>query len=101
MRGSSYYRAEAYHARRLAEMTIQPNVEEVLRRAAEEFQSDLLGLGMRIFGQLGRRPLQQRLSPGTSVRNATRDRGPARHGNKEVHSARKPAKKAHRLRRRR
>ena len=37
MRGSSYYRAEAYHARRLAEMTIQPNVEEVLRRAAEEF----------------------------------------------------------------
>jgi len=74
---------------------------EQARRAAEEFQSDLLGLGMRIFGQLGRRPLQQRLSPGTSVRNATRDRGPARHGNKEVHSARKPAKKANRLRRRR
>jgi hypothetical protein len=37
MRGSSYYRAEADHARRLAEMTIQPNVEEVLRRVAEEF----------------------------------------------------------------
>jgi hypothetical protein len=37
MRGSSYYLAEASHARRLAEMTIQPNVEEVLRRVAEEF----------------------------------------------------------------
>ena len=39
MRGSSYYRAEADHARRLAEMTIQPNVEEVLRRIADEFDS--------------------------------------------------------------
>jgi hypothetical protein len=37
MRGLSYYRAEASHARRLADMTIQPNVEEVLRRVAEEF----------------------------------------------------------------
>jgi hypothetical protein len=37
MHGLSYYRAEASHARRLADMTIQPNVEEVLRRAAEEF----------------------------------------------------------------
>ena len=37
MRRSSYYHAEAEHARRLAEMTIQPNVEEVLRRVAEEF----------------------------------------------------------------
>jgi hypothetical protein len=37
MRGSSYYRTEADHARRLAEMTIQPNVEDVLRRVAEEF----------------------------------------------------------------
>ena len=41
MHGSSYsrYRAEADHARRLAEMTIQPNVEEVLRRIADEFES--------------------------------------------------------------
>jgi hypothetical protein len=37
MRGLSYYRAEAGHARRLADMTIQPNVEEVLRRVAKEF----------------------------------------------------------------
>jgi hypothetical protein len=37
MLGSSHYRAEAAHARRLAEMTIQPNVEEVLRCVAEEF----------------------------------------------------------------
>jgi hypothetical protein len=37
MRGSSYYRAEADHARRLAEMTIQPNVEQVLQRIATEF----------------------------------------------------------------
>jgi len=37
MRPSSYYRAEARHARRLAETTVQPNVEEVLRRVADEF----------------------------------------------------------------
>lgn len=34
---SAYYHAEANHARRLAEATAQPNVEEVLRRVAEEF----------------------------------------------------------------
>ena len=37
MRRPSYYHEEADHARRLAEMTIQPNVEEVLRRVADEF----------------------------------------------------------------
>jgi len=37
MRRSSYYHAEAEHARRLAEVAIQPNVEEALRRVAEEF----------------------------------------------------------------
>ena len=36
MHGSSYYRTEAGHARRLAQRTIQPNVEEVLRRVADE-----------------------------------------------------------------
>jgi len=37
MRHSSYYyHAEADHARRLADMTIQPNVKQVLRRVAEE-----------------------------------------------------------------
>jgi hypothetical protein len=35
--GSSRYHAEAGHARRLAEMTIQPNVAQELRRVAEEF----------------------------------------------------------------
>jgi hypothetical protein len=37
MLGPSHCRAEAAHARRLAEITIQLNVEEVLRRVAEEF----------------------------------------------------------------
>jgi len=36
MHGSSHYHAEADHARRLAEMTIQPNLEEELRCVAEE-----------------------------------------------------------------
>jgi hypothetical protein len=31
------YHAEADHARRLAEITIQPNVAQELRRVAEEF----------------------------------------------------------------
>ena len=31
------YHAEADHARRLAEITVQPNVAEELRRVAEEF----------------------------------------------------------------
>jgi len=33
---SSYYHAEADHARRLADITIQQNLEELLRRVAEE-----------------------------------------------------------------
>jgi hypothetical protein len=33
----SHSHAEADHARRLAEITIQPNVAEELRRVAEEF----------------------------------------------------------------
>jgi hypothetical protein len=37
MHGSSHYHAEADHARRLAETTIQPNVKQELRRVAEEF----------------------------------------------------------------
>jgi hypothetical protein len=37
MRAPSYYRAEARHARRLADRTVQPNVEEALRRVAGEF----------------------------------------------------------------
>jgi hypothetical protein len=37
MHSSLHYHAEAGHARRLAEMTIQPNVAQELRRVAEEF----------------------------------------------------------------
>jgi hypothetical protein len=37
MHGSSHYHAEADHARRLAELTIQPNVAQELYRVAEEF----------------------------------------------------------------
>jgi hypothetical protein len=36
MYGSSHYHSEADYARRLAEMTIQPNVAQELRRVAEE-----------------------------------------------------------------
>jgi hypothetical protein len=37
MHRSFHYHAEADHARRLAKMTIQPNVAQELRRVAEEF----------------------------------------------------------------
>jgi hypothetical protein len=37
MRRSSCHHAKVDHARRLAELTIQPNVEEVLLCIAEEF----------------------------------------------------------------
>jgi uncharacterized protein with HEPN domain len=37
MHSSFHYHAEADHARRLAEITIQPNVAEELRRVGEEF----------------------------------------------------------------
>ena len=37
MRGSSHYRAQADHARLLADVTFQPNVAEALRRVAEQF----------------------------------------------------------------
>jgi|SRR6516162_5470075 hypothetical protein len=37
MYASSHYHAEADHARLLAEMTIQPNVAQELRRVAQEF----------------------------------------------------------------
>jgi hypothetical protein len=37
MHSSLHYHAEADHAWRLAEMTVQPNVAQELRRVAEEF----------------------------------------------------------------
>jgi len=66
------------------------------RQAAGEFQSDLLRLGTRIFGQLGGRPSQPRPSSGTKARTTdTRGRGRAvRDGNKNALSERKPAKRA-------
>jgi hypothetical protein len=36
MRRTTRYHVEADHARRLADITLQPNLEEVLRRVAEE-----------------------------------------------------------------
>lgn len=37
MHRSSYYRAQADHARLLADVAAQPNLEETLRRVAERF----------------------------------------------------------------
>ena len=70
---------------------------EQARHAAREFQSDLLRLGTRIFGQLGGRP-QPRRSSGTTARTVeSRGRARAvRDGNKEVRFERKPAKRASR-----
>ena len=50
MHRSFRYHAEADHARRLAEITIQPNVAEELRRVAEEFD--------RLTGDLTTRELE-------------------------------------------
>ena len=76
---------------------------EQARRAAAKFQSELLRLGTRIFGQLGRHSPRRRLSPGTRARTAEgRGRGRAvRDRNKDARSARKPPKRANRPRHRR
>ena len=37
MRSAEDYRKHAEHARLLAEMTYQPEIEEILRRVAQEF----------------------------------------------------------------
>ena len=76
---------------------------EQARRAAAKFQSDLLRMGTRIFGQLGRHPQQRRLARGTRTQPADRPgRGrAARDRNKEMRSTRKPAKRTTRPRRRR
>lgn len=75
---------------------------EQARRAAGKFQTDLLRLGSRIFGQLGRQP-RRRASPSARVRNphprsSTRA---LRDGNKVFRGGRKPAKRGHRPRGRR
>ena len=76
---------------------------EQARRAAAEFQSDLLRLGTHIFGQLGRRPPQRRLSPGTKARttNGRARKRAVRDRNGEARSGRRPAKRATRPRPRR
>jgi len=72
---------------------------EQARRAAGRFQADLLRLGARIFGQLGRQA-PRRVSPGGKARNArTHGQGravPSR--NPVVRGVRKPAKRGHRSR---
>ena len=69
------------------------------RRAAASFQSDLLRLGTRFFGQLGRLAPQRRISAGTKVRPARHGADRRRDGNRDVRPS-KPAKRANRPRRR-
>jgi hypothetical protein len=80
---------------------------EQARRAAKQFQSDLLRLGTRIFGQLGRLPPQRRVSRDTKAGNkarnaANRSQGrAARDRNDQARTSRNLPKSAHRPRRRR
>jgi hypothetical protein len=77
---------------------------EQARRAAKQFQSDLLRLGTRIFGQLGRfAPQRRRLPPSDKARKARsadkRGQGrAARDRNGEGRQSRKPIKSAQRPR---
>jgi hypothetical protein len=65
---------------------------EQARRAAAEFQVDLLRLGTRIFAQLGRRGPERRQQSATRVpsTNNRGQKGAAREGNKGVPSSGKP-----------
>ena len=73
---------------------------EQARRAAAEFQSDLLRFGTRIFAQLGRRPSPRRISAKSGARTVKRrNSGPSLRRSSEVRSARKRAKRADRPRR--
>jgi hypothetical protein len=69
------------------------------RHAAAAFQSDLLRLGTRLFGQLGRRAPQRKISS-TRIRAISgRGRGRAlRDGKRDVRLGSKPAKRANRPR---
>ena len=67
------------------------------RRAAAAFQSDLLRLGTRFFGQLGRLAPQRRISAGTRVRPARHGADRRRDGKRDVRPS-KPAKRANRPR---
>jgi hypothetical protein len=72
---------------------------EQARRAAAAFQSDLLRLGTRIFGQLGRLASQRRISVATKVRPARHGGRQRGNGSREVR-LRKSAKRSARPRRR-
>ena len=74
---------------------------EQARRAAGKFQADLLRLGTRIFGQLGRQA-QRRASPSARARSArTHGQGGAVPDRKTVvRGERKPVKRGHRSPRR-
>ncbi len=71
---------------------------EQARRAAAEFQSDLLHLGRRIFGQLGRRSQQPRRSSGRGARTPNKRRRARAlvDGNKVIPPGRKLAKRPNR-----
>lgn len=78
---------------------LDPGMMDQARRAAAAFQSDLLRLGTRFFGQLGRLAPQRRISAGTKIRPARQGTHRQRGGNRDVR-LRKPAKRANRPRRR-
>jgi hypothetical protein len=71
---------------------------EQARRAAVEFQSVLLRLGTRVFGQLGRRPGLRKRSPGIRPRRAKGPRERAMREANEVRSPRKQTKRTNRSR---
>jgi hypothetical protein len=71
---------------------------EQARRAAAEFQADLLRLGARIFGQLGR-STQRRIAPGGSDRGAPGEARRVVRARTAGRRMRKPAKKSNHPRR--
>jgi hypothetical protein len=76
---------------------LDSGIMDQARRAAAAFQSDLLRLGTRIFGQLGRLASQRRISVATKVRPDRHGAHRRRDGNRDVR-LRKPAKRANRRR---
>lgn len=82
---------------------LDPAMMEQARRAAATFQTDLLRLGTRIFGQLGRQ-IPRRLGPSSARARPARSgarKSAARASEKGVHSRRKPAGRDNPQRRRR
>lgn len=79
---------------------LDPGMMDQARRAAAVFQFDLLPLGTRIFGQLGRLAPQRRVSTGAKARPARPEGRQRRASNPGVRLRSKPAKSANRPRRR-